>query len=1164
MPNPLDLLPPAPDPSPEALRLLRGTVLSAQDGSIRASLPGFSDRAITVAEARAAGATPDAEVLIGIDEIGNEWVVGGVPLLSHFHLATYGAETFLEADTELNVLFGRNPSVYDFPTQPSRWAAITGAIVVNREGGDRAHFRSLNLASLDKPELVIRTFGPNNNAPFGPFQDGTMLAGVGPGGGGRVASWQGMPQLNPVNNGGNYGPHSARIAGGFTEPVRADNLTTTLAEEATLPDDDTIVVNGNVGAILGQDLTEQSWRQSWRVRMGQTSTEIAGWSYDAGENRSYLFGCTGGGVLQAALVTAFADPDANIRFRSRLPGSAGNAIRVRYVDPGAPDQALSLDVTGTDITVNLATAATGQITTSGSDIILAIREDRDASDLVEMSRKNVGRGTSVVQAMDWTFLSGGANSTTFPAGQIARQVVNKAGGYIELLTTTLDDGDPQVRQRIHSDGVQTHGRNSHENPTATYEWLGGAGRFRALTTPIVEAEVIGTPGTKTITYAVVARTPLGGVTLPGFKTITNAPDVLDNDNYVRVSWRPVAGAHAYDVIRYDTNGTPATEGLIAHQLPFTAEAYSDHGQGLAAQNEVVTITVNDADGGDFTVFAYDGEESDPIFAFEVAPSVEEKLEALGAFGANLQVEGVGENAWRVTFVGSLAGTNINGTSPAITVGQNNLTNEAEDPEDPEEVPDEPTISIRTRLQGGPVSWTEPTRNTSADFASDGRVSATEMYLGGAAVATQAYVDQLVQGFKWKAAVRVATTANTALSGLLTINGVTLVAGDRVLVKNQTTASQNGIYVVSSGAWTRATDADSASELEDAIVNVGHEGTTLPNSIWRQTTKPVTLGTSSIAWTDITQVISADENTLQMIAGVVSIKDPELLALAGLTSASNKLPYFTGSGTAALADLSAFGRSLIDDADAAAARTTLGAAAATDLSDHLADTVDAHDASAISFSPTGNVAAADVQAAIAEVDAEKAPLILSGTHASRPAAGTAGRQYFETDTGVLYLDTGSAWQAITPGFIYKSADETINNQSTLQNDDALFWPVEANERWAFDMLLRLTGNSVNADWKFKFDTLPSGSMTWGVQAAQADFSPGSLAAVPVASTPSTALGAGDTITVGGKSGAHLVRIVGTVGLGATGGTIQFQWAQGTAQPENSTVNARSWINLRRLV
>ena len=79
--------------------------------------------------------------------------------------------------------------------------------------------------------------------------------------------------------------------------------------------------------------------------------------------------------------------------------------------------------------------------------------------------------------------------------------------------------------------------------------------------------------------------------------------------------------------------------------------------------------------------------------------------------------------------------------------------------------------------------------------------------------TKAYVDSLSNGLDVKASVRAATTANITLSNTQTIDGVALSVGDRVLVKNQTTGTQNGIYVVASGAWSRAADFDNSPDVE---------------------------------------------------------------------------------------------------------------------------------------------------------------------------------------------------------------------------------------------------------------------------------------------------------------------------------------------------------------
>lgn len=115
-------------------------------------------------------------------------------------------------------------------------------------------------------------------------------------------------------------------------------------------------------------------------------------------------------------------------------------------------------------------------------------------------------------------------------------------------------------------------------------------------------------------------------------------------------------------------------------------------------------------------------------------------------------------------------------------------------------------------------------------------------------ATKAYVDNVAQGLDVKQSCVAASTANiTTLSGLLTIDGITLSAGDRVLVKNQTAQEQNGIYVASAIAWTRAEDANTWDKLRSAFTFI-EQGSAQADSSWVCTIDAGgTLGVTPVTW-----------------------------------------------------------------------------------------------------------------------------------------------------------------------------------------------------------------------------------------------------------------------------------------------------------------------------
>jgi hypothetical protein len=118
-------------------------------------------------------------------------------------------------------------------------------------------------------------------------------------------------------------------------------------------------------------------------------------------------------------------------------------------------------------------------------------------------------------------------------------------------------------------------------------------------------------------------------------------------------------------------------------------------------------------------------------------------------------------------------------------------------------------------------------------------------VGALEAATKQYVDAVAQGLDFKNSALVSTTANITLSGTQTIDTIAVIAGDRILVKNQTTGSQNGIYTVQAGAWVRTADANVNYEVTSGMFIFVEKGSQAGTSWVMNTQGAITLGTTSL-------------------------------------------------------------------------------------------------------------------------------------------------------------------------------------------------------------------------------------------------------------------------------------------------------------------------------
>lgn len=155
-----------------------------------------------------------------------------------------------------------------------------------------------------------------------------------------------------------------------------------------------------------------------------------------------------------------------------------------------------------------------------------------------------------------------------------------------------------------------------------------------------------------------------------------------------------------------------------------------------------------------------------------------------------------------------------------------------------------------------------------DFGGAARITGLLSPVSANDAVTKAYVDSLVEGLAWKDNVRVSTQSNISIASPgATVDGITMVANDRVLVRAQTSQPENGIYIWNGAAvpMTRALDASTFDELESAVVTVD-EGTSA-GATFRQSAVNGVIGTNNVVWGSFgTSAPAASETT----AGIAEI------------------------------------------------------------------------------------------------------------------------------------------------------------------------------------------------------------------------------------------------------------------------------------------------------
>lgn len=336
-------------------------------------------------------------------------------------------------------------------------------------------------------------------------------------------------------------------------------------------------------------------------------------------------------------------------------------------------------------------------------------------------------------------------------------------------------------------------------------------------------------------------------------------------------------------------------------------------------------------------------------------------------------------------------------------------------------------------------------------------------------ANKAYVDSVAQGIDAKASCKAATTANITLSGNQTIDGVAVIAGDRVLVKNQSSAAQNGIYVADSSTWSRSADANTWDELVAAFTFV-EQGTENGNNGYICTIAPGgTLGVTAVTWAQFSgagqiiagQGLSKTGNTIQVNTAsssrIVIGADDIDLATTGVVADTYKSVSVDAYGRVTAGTnpttLAGFGigdaytktetNSLLAAKLSLSGGTMSGAIAMGGSKiTGMADPTLAQDAATKNYIDTifGSTTTAAASAAAAASSASAAST--SATNAASSATAASGSA---TSAAASATSAAASYDAFDDRYLgAKASDPTVDNDGNPLLTGALYWNTTSNQ------------------------------------------------------------------------------------------------------------------------